>query len=112
MYKIIYPINTSINGENLSDAIKNFVKLQNDFNLTNLIIQNDNLYKQAYINYIKKNGKKIAYINTIPLNPLYPLSHYIKDTFTIDPMPPKPAMNVVYPIPVIATPQISPYLAF
>ena len=112
MYKVIYPIQTYINGLNVNDAIKNYVKMQNNYNLTKIIIQNENLYRQSFINYINKNGKKIAQINTIPLNPLYPLSYYIKDPINIEPLPDRmniiPAINTPVMFPVINTPVLIP----
>ena len=119
MYKIVYPYQTSIYGTNFPDAIKNYVKIQNDRNLTNLIIQNNNLYQQIYINYIKKNGKKLAQINSIPLNPQYPLSYYL-EKMGIDSLedlkpPIRPNMRLAYPLlalpPLLPPPYISPYIA-
>ena len=113
MYKIVYPVQTSIYGSNFSDAIKNYVKIQNDINLTNIIIQNNNLYRQTYINYIKKNGKQLARINTIPLNPKYPLSYYLDKIGPLDNLTPptKPNFSLVYPF-YAPPPFISPYMAF
>jgi hypothetical protein len=116
MYKIVYPSQTSIYGPNLSDAIKYYVKTQNDINLTNLIIQNNNLYQQIYINYIKQNGKKLAKINSIPLNPQYPLSYYL-EKLGIDSLeslrpPIRPKIGLPYPLLGLPPPPyISPYIA-
>jgi hypothetical protein len=115
MFKVVYPVQTSIYGPNLSDAIKNYVKTQNDINLTKIIIQNDNLYRKSYINYIKKNGKQLAQINTIPLNPLYPLSYYIGDSFNLEAPPTMPNVRMGFPLfsppPLLLPPYISPYMA-
>ena len=116
MYKIIYPIQTYINGSNLNNAVKDYVKIQNDINLTKLIIQNENLYNQSIINYIHKNGKKIAHINTIPLNPLYPLSYYIKEPLNIEQMPerlsyaPLNRTHVIPVVPPILPPVVAPFV--
>jgi len=116
MYKIVHPVQTTIYGPTLSDAVKNYVKIQNDMNLTNLIIQNDNLYRQTYIKYMKKNGKKIMKLNTIPLNPLYPLSYYIKEPLELESPPIRPNVRIGYPLlipppAIILPPYISPYIA-
>ena len=107
MYKIIYPVQTYINGPNLNDAVKNYVKMHNNMNLRKLIIQNENLYNQSIINYIHKNGKKIAHINTIPLNPQFPLSYYIDKLQ--GKLPDKLPHRLTY-IPVLPTPAIFPPL--
>jgi hypothetical protein len=121
MFKIVYPVQTNIYGSNFSEAIKNYVKVQNDVNLTNLIIQNNNLYQQAYINYIKKNGRKIAKINTFPLNPNYPLSYHL-EKLGIDsledlknrPIRPNAMLALPFiPLPRFLPPPVfSPYIAF
>jgi len=117
MYKIVYPYQTSIYGPNFLDTIKHHVKTQNDINLTNLIIQNENLYQQIYINYIKQNGKKLAKINSIPLNPQYPLSYYlekmgINSLENLAP-PVRPRVGLAYPLLALPPPPpyISPYIA-
>ena len=112
LYNIVYPYNQVISGSNYHQAIKNYVKFKNDMNLTNLIIQNDNLYRQTYINYLNKNGKKIAKIQSIPLNSQYPLSYYIDKPFNLPPPPLQPNMGIIRPM-VHAPPiLVSPYMAF
>lgn len=116
MYKIVYPYQTSIYGPNFIDSIKHYVKAQNDNNLTNLIIQNENLYQQIYIDYIKQNGRKLAKINSIPLNPHYPLSYHL-EKMGIDSLenlkpPVRPRVGLAYPLLAVPPPPyISPYIA-
>ena len=110
MFNIVYPLQTVISGSDYNTAVKDYVKMVNNINLTRLVIQNENLYRQSYINYLNKNGKKIAKINSIPLNPQYPLSYYIKEP--LEPPPFRPLTPII-PRPLIGAPfGISPYMAF
>jgi hypothetical protein len=109
MFNVVYPIQQTITGINYNSAIKNYVKYTNDVNLTRLIIQNENLYRQSYVNYINKNGRKLAQINTIPLNPHFPLSYYIKEPIIAPPT--RPNIGFLTP-PLFAPVHISPYIGF
>jgi len=113
-FNIVYPYDHQqiISGSSYNSAIKNYIKSINNINLTNLIIQNDNLYRQTYINYMNRHGKKIAKIRSIPLNSQYPLSYYIDRPFDLPPPPLQPNMGVMRPVVMTPPVYVSPYMAF
>ena len=70
-FNIIYPFTQIINGDTLNDAIKTFVKLNYDINLTKLIIQDQNKYYNTKIKYYINDGR-----NKIGIN-MYPTTKYL-----------------------------------
>jgi hypothetical protein len=67
-FNIIYPFTQIINGDTLNEAIKTFVKLNYDINLTKLIIQDQNKYYDTKIKYYVHDGRNKIGINMFPTN--------------------------------------------
>jgi hypothetical protein len=79
MYTIVYPINIVINNQsNLQDALKSFIKQQNNEDIKAVIVQHYNNFHKAYINYVLNNGIRTAHIQALQLHSGYPLAHHIK----------------------------------
>lgn len=88
IYNIVHPIVATINGDDLKEAIKNYVKLNHHLNLTNLIIQNQKLKYNADIKYYMENNRRKANISLSSFNHPIGLSnlHPSVDPF-IQPLP-------------------------
>ena len=66
-YQIIYPFVTVINGDTLKNAIKNYIKLSNDINITQLIIADNYKRYKASMKYYKHDIRNKVGINIYPL---------------------------------------------
>ncbi len=65
-FQIVYPIVATIDGDSFKDAIKNYVKLNYDYNLTSIIITDQMRYMKANLNYYKDNSKQKVGISLAP----------------------------------------------
>ena len=76
LYTVLHPMYMQLDSPNFNQAIKNYVKMNRDINITNLILQDRmNTMKQANLRYYKKNGKKKANISIMPYNNVYPYNN-------------------------------------
>jgi hypothetical protein len=79
--KIVYPFQSVIYGDSFKEAIKNFVKLNHNFQINNLILQDQNRRYKAQINYYKQDGRNKIGINMFPVGWNYPIPIVTNDTY-------------------------------
>jgi len=68
LYQIVQPFFYEISADSVNNAIKNFVKIHNNLNITNLIIANQHNKYQAQMKYFDEEGKHRVGINIYPYN--------------------------------------------
>jgi hypothetical protein len=73
IFKIVSPMITTIDGDSLKEAIKNFIKINHNLNITNMIIRDQTNNIQAKINYYKEDGRNKVGINMFPVGLEYPI---------------------------------------
>ena len=57
IFNIVSPIVATIDGDSVKDAVKNFIKINHNLNITEMIIKDQSRNIQAKINKIKEiNG--------------------------------------------------------
>tara|TARA_B100001093_G_C26841535_1_gene1020782 strand:+ start:491 stop:907 length:417 start_codon:yes stop_codon:yes gene_type:complete len=66
VYQVVQPFSYQISGDNLNNAIKNFVKYHRDLNLTSIIIADQNRHIEAKFNYMFSEGKNKVQIKRYP----------------------------------------------
>ena len=66
LFQIVDPVNMTINGDTFKDAVKNFVKMNYDLNLTSLILTDRSRYMRANLNFYKKSNKHKVGISLYP----------------------------------------------
>jgi hypothetical protein len=66
IFQVVSPITMSINGDSFKDAVKNFVKLNYDLNLSSIILTDQARYMQANLNYFKNENKDKVGIRLLP----------------------------------------------
>ena len=69
-YKIISPMNVSIMGDSAIDAIKNFVKMNHELEINNLILQDEGKRMYARIRYFQDQNKHKVGIDVYPTLPV------------------------------------------
>ena len=90
IYQIVHPYNMIINGDTFSDAVKNYVKFKQDYEVNQLIItdQNRDTYMKAKLNFYNSNNKKKVGISlfptTRPLGEIYTPLNYFLPSVTYD----------------------------
>lgn len=73
IFQVVSPITMSIDGDSFKDAVKNFVKLKYDLNLSSIILTDQARYMQANLNYYKNENKDKVGIRLLPT--MWPLSN-------------------------------------
>jgi len=68
IYNIVSPFQYEIQGDDYTTAIKNFVKLNHDLQIHQMIIRDRQKYMMANMRYYKQNQKNKIGIDTYPLN--------------------------------------------
>ena len=72
IYNIVHPFSLTLNADSFGEAIKNYVKINHDLSLTELILTDQTRHMKANIKYYNKDNKKKANISLVPT--LWPLS--------------------------------------
>lgn len=108
-YNIIYPFNQTISGDTLSEAIKNYVKLNYDIKLTNLIVQDlnkNNFFKTNIKHYVNDGRNKVG-INIFPTNSTFinnmpPFTSIISNNMPMATFDPVSPLNIISnPLPLV-----------
>lgn len=114
VYQVVQPFQYAITADSFKDAIKNFVKVHRDLNLTNIIIKDQSKYYQANFNYWFEGGKNKVQISTNPylgavsLGPSY--IQYYESLPGASGIPLTPPFSSASPLaPVALTPSIFPF---
>jgi hypothetical protein len=104
IYNVIYPIVTTIDGDTFKDAIKNFVKLRYDLNLTNMIIADQSQRMMAKMNYYIHDGRNKVGINMFPVSSNFQIPLITNDEQYIAPKIVTDVPVILSPLPVITNP--------
>jgi|UniRef100_A0A6C0ED92 hypothetical protein len=115
IYQVLSPFASTVNADSFKEAIKNFVKLNHNLNINDLIIKDQSRHMTAKINYYKKDGRNKVGINMYPINnyslPInsntYIPTNVIMNQAMISPAP----MIASMPLPIIKDEPISPLLS-
>ena len=73
IYQVLSPFATTINGDSFKEAIKNFIKLNHNLNITDMIIKDQTQHMKANLNYYKQDGRNKVGIDMYPIGNNYPL---------------------------------------
>lgn len=74
-YQVISPVVMAIDGNTFKDAVKRFVKLNYNLNLSNIIITDQSRHMRANFNYFRQDGRNRVGINMYPIAyPFIPLN--------------------------------------
>jgi len=84
LFQIIQPFVTDIYGDSLKEAIKNYVKFNNNLNITNLIIKDQTNHYETRLRYYRENNKNkvgfdvypytnVSYPTFVPISPIGPV---------------------------------------
>jgi hypothetical protein len=57
---------TTVNSNNINDALKNFIKFHHNYNINEMIMKDQYSHYKANIKYLKKKNKKKAVISYKP----------------------------------------------
>jgi hypothetical protein len=71
IFNVVSPMVINIDGDSLKDAIKNFIKINHNLNITNMIIKDQSKNIEARIQYYQQDGRNKVGINMFPINSNY-----------------------------------------
>jgi len=101
--KIVYPINAPLYGDNFQEAVKNFVKLNYNMGLANLLVSDQDKRFQVNLRYYTEDIRNRVGFDVIPvsnnvvkLNIPLMVSTNINDYTFYNPYAPNNAMGIPY----------------
>lgn len=65
-FKVLYPYPRVIESDSFKEAIKNYIKINHEYNINRLIIADQMKKRQAFIDYYSRKGINKANINISP----------------------------------------------
>lgn len=94
IFSVIAPILTTIDGDSLKEAIKNFIKINHKLNIRHMIIKDQQDHFRANIEYYKQDGRNKVGIDMYPISypfinnygmvpPSYPIAPFIPTVIKI-----------------------------
>ena len=93
-FKITYPMESIIYGDSFKEAVKNYIKLNHNLDITRMIIQDKSRNMEAQIKYYQQDGRNKVGINMFPVGYQYPYSYPIVSNNTyIPPQLSNPLLN-------------------
>lgn len=78
-YSIVYPYPALIDADSFKDAIKQYIKVQHNININQMILTDRMNHVNAELNYFKKNNVDKVGINMYPISSNYILSNNFKN---------------------------------
>jgi hypothetical protein len=109
-FKIIYPLESIIYGDSFKNAIKNFIKINHNLQISKMIVTDRTRNMQAQIKYYQLDGRNKVGINMFPVgidqpipivtsNNTYIPPRYVNPTLPLSPFSPMPFIPTVINIP-------------
>lgn len=81
IFQVVFPFESTIYGDSFKEAIKHFIKLNHNFNITKMIVKDQSRQIEANLNYYKKDGRNKVGINMFPIDLQYPIPIITNDVF-------------------------------
>jgi hypothetical protein len=97
-FKIIYPLQSSIYGDSFKNAIKNYIKINHNLQINNMIITDQTRNMQANIKYYQEDGRNKVGINMYPVGLDQPIPIVTNNNTYIPPRYVSPLVNSVFPM--------------
>ena len=99
LFQIVQPFHADIYGDTFKEAIKNYIKINHNFNITNLIIKDQQTHYKTKLKYYRENNKRKVGIDVYPHVNAYgmPISYP-----TLSPYPALSQYPALSPYPVLA----------
>jgi hypothetical protein len=91
IFQVVFPFESTIYGDSFKEAVKNFIKLNHNLNITKMIVKDQTRQIEANINYYKEDGRNKVGINMFPVGLQYPIPIVTNDTY----VPPKMTDSVI-----------------
>lgn len=80
-FKIIFPFESIIYGDSFKEAIKNFIKINHNLQVTKMIVTDQSRNIEAQVKYYQEDGRNKVGINMFPVGYNYPVPIVTNDTY-------------------------------
>ena len=67
LYQIVSPFTADIYGDSFKEAVKNYLKMNRNINVSSMIITDQMNHMQAYMKYYQQDGRNRVGINMYPI---------------------------------------------
>lgn len=109
-FNIVYPINDVIFGDSFKEAIKNYIKLNRNMQITQMIIKDQSQQVRANLRYYSENGRDKVGINMFPVGLNYPIP-VITDGYLPQLPVTEPLVTTLFPLsPIPLSPIMAPFV--
>jgi hypothetical protein len=68
IYQIVSPFTDTIYGDSFKEAIKNYIKVNRNVNVSQMIVTDQTNHIQAYMKYYQQDGRNRVGINMYPIS--------------------------------------------
>ena len=79
-FKIVFPFQETIFGDNFKEAVKRYIKLNHNLNISNMIVRDRFNQYDTNIKYYNENGRRKIGINMMPVGLNYPIPVVVNTT--------------------------------
>ena len=80
-FKIIYPMESIIYGDSFKNAIKTFIKINHNLQISKMIVTDQTRNMQAQIKYYQQDGRNKVGINMFPMGFDQPIPVVTNNTY-------------------------------
>ncbi len=111
IFQVVFPFESTIYGDSFKEAVKNFIKLNHNLNITRMIIKDQTNQVEANINYYKQDGRNKVGINMFPVGLQYPVPIVTNDTYIAPKMTEAAILSPLMPLsPIPLSPNGIPFI--
>lgn len=105
-FSVVYPYPSMIDADSFKEAIKQYVKINHNININQMILNDRVNHVNAELNYYRKNNVDKVGINMYPISPNYSITPNFYGPVHVQPLIPDSInSNIMY----VPTP-VSPFL--
>ena len=108
-FSIVYPHPALIDADSFKEAIKQYVKMNRDFNINQMIITDKMNHINADLNYYRKNNVDKVGINMYPISPNYSIYPNFMGPVSVQSLIPDPNNSSIIRVPTYVPP-INPFI--
>jgi hypothetical protein len=109
-FKIIYPLESLIYGDSFKDAVKNFIKINHNLQISKMIVTDQSKNMQAHIKYYQQDGRNKVGINMFPVGLDQPIPIVTNNNTYIPPRYTESFISSLLPLSPLSPMQIMPFV--
>lgn len=103
-FSVVYPYPTVIDADSFKEAVKQYVKMNNNMNINQMILTDKMNHVNAELNYFRKNNVDKVGINMYPISPVYSIIPNFYGPVRVQSLMPESMNSSIIPVPTLVPP--------